>query len=61
MLKRPSNSNFFRTRNELHFLCEAFPAHTNTKFGQKSFTQYGSSIWNKLDREVREIKNINNF
>ena len=23
-----------------------FPAHTNTKFGQKGFTQYGSSIWN---------------
>ena len=38
-----------------------FPTHTNTKFGQKSFTQYGSSIWNKLDREVQEIKNINNF
>ena len=38
-----------------------FPTHTNTKLGQKSFTQYGSSIWNKLDREVQEIKNINNF
>ena len=23
--------------------------------------QYGSSIWNKLDREVQEIKNINNL
>ena len=38
-----------------------FPTHTNAKFGQKSFTQYGSSIWNKLDREIQEIKNINNF
>ena len=38
-----------------------FPTHTNAKFGQKSFTQYGSSIWNKLDREVQEIKNIDNF
>ena len=33
-----------------------FPTHTNTKFGQKSFTQYGSSISNKLDREVQEIE-----
>ena len=38
-----------------------FPTHANTKFGRKSFTQYGSSIWNKLDREVQEIKNINNL
>ena len=55
---KPSAINSHNTRYANRAI---FPTHTNTKFGQKSFTRYGSSIWNKLDREVQEIKNINNL
>ena len=55
---KPSARHSHNTRSANHAI---IPTYTNTRFGQKSFTQYGRGIWNKLDREVQEIKNINNF
>ena len=38
--------------------CGSFPTHRNLKIEQHSFSHYGCSIWNKIDRDVQEITNI---
>ena len=35
-----------------------FPTHAKLKFGQKCFSHYGCSLWNKLDRDVQAIENL---
>ena len=41
--------------------CGLFPKHRNLKTGQRSFSHYGCSIWNKIDRDVQEITDIDSF
>ena len=41
--------------------CGLFPTHCNLKTGQRSFSHYGCSVWNKIDRDVQEITNIECF
>ena len=33
--------------------CGLFPTHRNLKIGQHSFSHYGCSIWNKIDRDMQ--------
>ena len=56
-----TNSDDMHSHNSRSANCAIFPTHTNNKFGQKGFTRYRSRIWNRLDREVQEIKNIINL
>ena len=35
--------------------------HAKLKFGQKCFSHYGCSLWNKLDRDVQAIENLEKF
>ena len=41
--------------------CGLFPTHCNLKTGQRSFSHYGCSVWNKIDRDVQEITNVDRF
>ena len=41
--------------------CGLFPTHCNLKTGQQSFSHYGCSVWNKIDRDVQEITNVDCF
>ena len=41
--------------------CGLFPTHCNLKTGQRSFSHYGCSVWNKIDRDVQEITNVECF
>ena len=41
--------------------CGLFPTYRNLKIGQRSFSHYGCSIWNKIDRDVQKITNIDSF
>ena len=60
-------SNIFCNVNSVHSYdtrgarCGLFPTHRNLKIGQRNFSHYGCSIWNKTDRDVQEIINIDSF
>ena len=41
--------------------CGLFATHCNLKTGQRSFSHYGCSVWNKIDRDVQEITNVECF
>ena len=46
------------TRGSWHGI---FPTHHNLKTGLRSFSHYGCSVWNGIDRDVQEITNIEYF
>ena len=46
------------TRGSRHGL---FPTHQNLRTGLPSFSHYGCSAWNRIDRGVQEITNIDYF
>ena len=50
--------NVIHSRNTRSAKISLFPAHANLKFGQKCFSHYGCSLWNKLDRDVQAIENL---
>ena len=53
--------NSVHTHDTRGACCGLFLTHSNLKIGQRSFSHYGCSIWNKIDRDVQKITNIDSF
>ena len=60
-------SDLFQKQNVIHShntrsaKISLFPTHAKLNFGQKCFSHYGCSLWNKLDRDVQAIENLEKF
>ena len=60
-------SDIFCKLNSIHShdtggaCCRLFSTHRNLKVGQRSFSHYGGSIWDKIDRDAQEITDIDSF